>query len=284
MAYASSAAASIAGLSLLLLSVMPPTGLDSAYVQWGWRIPFFIGGLLGIVLFFYYRRNVEEAPAFEAAQTTGSPLRELLGGRHRRALAQVFILMTGAWLLTNIAAAVLPATLKADVGLPDRTVSIVLLISSVVCVGSFVGCAVLSQRIGRRRFYIAFGIVAAIFASTCYALLTTLNADDHVLPTLLAVGVQISTISLYGPIAAYLTERFPAAIRATGYGVGYSLALVIPAFYAFYISGLATIVGNALAPVVLIVLGGALVAVDGALGPETRDVDMTAHQVPDTAS
>ncbi|MGI5439287.1 MFS transporter [Streptomyces shenzhenensis] len=270
------ATASIAALSLFLLSVMPPDGVHSAYVQWGWRIPFFIGGLLGIVLFFYYRRNVEEAPAFEAGESTASPLRELLGGRHRRALAQVFILMTGAWFLTNVAAAVLPSMLRNDVGLHDRTVSIILLISSVVCVGTFIGCAVLSQRIGRRRFYTLFGIVAAVVASTCYTLLTTLNEDQAVPATLLTIGVQASTISMYGPIAAYLTERFPASIRATGYGVGYSLALVIPAFYAFYISGLGTLIGTALAPVALLVLGGLLVAVGGALGPETKDVDMTA--------
>ncbi|MFF0224250.1 MFS transporter [Streptomyces sp. NPDC004629] len=270
------ATASIAALSLLLLSVMPPDGVHSTYVQWGWRIPFFIGGLLGIVLFFYYRRNVEEAPAFEAGESTASPLRELLGGRHRRDLAQVFTLMTGAWFLTNVAAAVLPSMLRNDIGLPDRTVSIILLISSVVCVGTFIGCAVLSQRIGRRRFYTLFGIVAAVFASTCYTLLTTLNEDQAVPATLLVIGVQVSTISMYGPIAAYLTERFPASIRATGYGVGYSLALIIPSFYAFYINGLATFTGSASAPVVLLVLGGVLVAVGGALGPETKDVDMTA--------
>ncbi|MCA1222629.1 MFS transporter [Streptomyces sp. 8L] len=268
------ATASIAALSLFLLSVMPPDGVHSAYVQWGWRIPFFIGGLLGGILFFYYRNNVEEAPAFEASEATRSPLRELLDGRHRRDLAQVFVLMTGAWLLTNVAAAVLPSMLKSEVGLPDRTVSVILLISSLVCVGTFLGCALLSQRIGRRRFYTTFGVVAAVAASTCYVLLTHLGPDDVILATLLATGVQATTISMYGPITAYLTERFPSVIRATGYGVGYSLALVIPAFYAFYISGIATFTGTALAPVVLLVAGGVLVAAGGASGPETKDVDM----------
>jgi hypothetical protein len=30
-------------------------------------------------------------------------------------------------------------------------------------------------------------------------------------------------ILAFGPIAAYMTERFPAALRSTGYGIGYSL-------------------------------------------------------------
>ncbi|MFE7032830.1 MFS transporter [Streptomyces sp. NPDC057621] len=273
------ATAVIASLSLLLLSIMPPDGVHSAYVQWGWRIPFFIGGLLGVILFFYYRNNVEEAPAFEEAETTSSPLRELVRGRHRGALAQVFLLMTGAWFLTNVAAAVLPSTLKNVVGLADRTVSVVQLICSLACVATFIGCAMLSQRIGRRRFYIIFGMVATLVASVLYALLTTVGSDHVVLATLLAAGVQVTTISLYGPIAAYLTERFPASIRATGYGVGYSLALVIPAFYTFYLSGLGALIGSDMAPVVLLVVGGLLVSVGGALGPETKDVDMSAGAV-----
>ena len=60
-------------------------------------------------------------------------------------------------------------------------------------------------------------------------------------------------------------------MRATGFGVGYSLALVVPAFYAFYLTGLRHIVPDHLAPVVLVVLAGALVATGAALGPETRD-------------
>ena len=42
----------------------------------------------------------------------------------------------------------------------------------------------------------------------------------------------------FGPVAAYLTERFPARVRASGFGTGYSLALVLPAFYSFYLAGL----------------------------------------------
>lgn len=269
------ATASIAALSLLLLSVMSSGGLDTAYVQWGWRIPFVFGAVLALALFVYYRRNVEEAPTFDAADTPRSPLAELLGGRHRGALLQVFVLMTGTWTLTNIGVAVLPATLKTTVGLDDRSISVIMTIAPLACIGGFLACALLSQRFGRRPFYIGFGILAALTASTCYVLLTTLDATDVLLAGALATAIQVLSLSLFGPVAAYITERFPASIRATGYGVGYSLALVIPAFYAFYISGLSTLVGQAIAPAVLIVVGGALVAIGGYLGPETRDVDMS---------
>jgi hypothetical protein len=52
----------IAAFTLILLQVMPSAGLGSAYVQWGWRIPFVIGTLLAGVLFVHYLHAVEEPP------------------------------------------------------------------------------------------------------------------------------------------------------------------------------------------------------------------------------
>lgn len=65
------------------------------------------------------------------------------------------------------------------------------------------------------------------------------------------------------PSAECETERFPSRIRASGFGVGYSLALALPAFYSFYLT-----------PVVLIVIAGALVSIGGALGPEPGTADL----------
>lgn len=75
-----------------------------------------------------------------------------------------------------------------------------------------------------------------------------------------AVLIGVFTVGTFGPIAAYLTERFPASIRSTGYGVGYSLAIVIPAFYQFYLRQLDDFMPGHLAPAVLIVLAGALIS------------------------
>lgn len=187
--------------------------------------------------------------------------------------------MTGAWLLTNVATAVLPATLKNDVGFADRTVSVIMMVSAIICISTFLICALISQRIGRRRFYVWGGAAAAVGATGCYLALVRLDVDQLPLALVLTVAVQALTISLYGPIAAYLTERFPAAIRASGYGVGYSLALVIPAFYAVYLNGLSAVVPTETAPAVLIVIGGILVSLGAWLGPETRDVDMVTGPV-----
>jgi hypothetical protein len=38
-------------------------------------------------------------------------------------------------------------------------------------------------------------------------------------------------ISPWGIATTYLNERFPTGVRASGYGIGYSLATIIPSFF-----------------------------------------------------
>jgi MFS family permease len=268
----------IAALTLLLLQAMPSAGLHSDYVQWGWRIPFIVGTLLAAVLFRYYRRQVDEPPAGQTGATHRLPFMRLLA-RHPRALAQVFILMTGAWLATNIEAAVTPAELKSHVLLSSKQVTLTMLVIFAAAAISYPIYGLLSQKIGRRRFYIGYGAGVLVLGSGAYALMMV-SGPGFGAPLGYGVVLGLFTIGTYGPIAAYLTERFPASIRSTGYGVGYSLALIAPAFYAFYLRQLAGAVSADLAPAILIAIAGLLIAAGGFLGPETRDADMSRDDVP----
>ena len=262
----------IAALTIVLLQVLPSAGPDSAYAQWGWRIPFVIGAALAGVLFVHYYRSVEESGT---KRTTGHrlPIVELFVGRNRRSLLQIFILMSGVWLANNMVSAVLPGLQATVVGLSGTQVSVVAVGNSAVAVVAFIAFGVLSQRIGRRTFYVGYGLVMALLGSSCYAVVMTAEMTFPVRVAMTAL-VGVLTIGTFGPVASYITERFPAEIRATGFGIGYSLALVLPAFYAFYLDALDSVVPVQFAPVVLIVLAGILVSVGGWLGPETRDVDM----------
>ncbi len=62
-------------------------------------------------------------------------------------------------------------------------------------------------------------------------------------------------------------------MRATGFGIGFSLSVIIPSFYAFYMNGLSTFMPFRLTPVLLLCLGGLIGTIGAAMGPETRDVD-----------
>jgi hypothetical protein len=64
-----------------------------------------------------------------------------------------------------------------------------------------------------------------------------------------------ATVGMFGPSPRTSPSCSPPA-SARRARVGYSLALVLPALYAFYLSGLAAIVPSHLAPVVLVAVGG----------------------------
>lgn len=263
----------IAAITLLVLQLMPSADLHSAYVQWGWRIPFVIGALLAAVLFRYYLKQVHEPPASMTGEKHKMPFVRLLV-KYPRALAQVFVLMTGTWLATNMEAAVTPAQLKAHLELSSKQVTLTMLVINAAAALSYPLFGLLSQRIGRRRFYIGYGLCVVVIGAGAYSLLMVSGGGlGAVLGYAVLIGVF--TVGTFGPIAAYLTERFPASIRSTGYGVGYSLALIAPAFYQFYLQRFDGVMPAHLAPGVLLVLAGLLISLGGFLGPETKDVDMS---------
>jgi MFS family permease len=260
-------------LTLVLLQVIPAGDIDSAYVQWGWRIPFVIGAVLALLLFFFYKRSVSEPPTQRSASGQRSPLLELVTGPHRKALVQVFLLMTGSWLGANMTTAVLPGLLRTHLQLTSSAVSVVMMVVMAVVAVACPLFGLLSQRIGRRPFYIGYAVVTTVVGTGAYALLVTSTSSVGG-ALVLSLVVALSTFGGFGPIVAYLTERFPSTIRASGYGVGYSLALIIPGFYAFYIGGLGTVMPSHLAPVLLVAVAGVIAFCGALLGPETRDAEM----------
>jgi MFS family permease len=268
--------ATLAALTLVLLQSMPSTGPASAYVQWGWRIPFLIGALITVPLFVHYRRAVVEPPTARTGPKARSPLVELVSGTHRRRLLQVFVLMSGVWLVNTMVSAVLPGLLTGHVGLTATNTSVAMLVAALALVIAFPLCGALSQRVGRRPFFIGFGLLVAVGGSAAY--LGVLTFHGNLSTTIALTTLAGLTLGAFGPVAANLTELFPAPIRATGFGVGYSLALVFPAFYTFYLAALGKVIPPHLAPVVVVAVGGVLIGLGGYLGPETRDVEMTRTQ------
>jgi hypothetical protein len=55
--------------------------------------------------------------------------------------------------------------------------------------------------------------------------------------------------------------------------VGFSLSVIIPSFYAFYMNWLGRFMPMRAAPVALLVIGGLIGMIGAMMGPETRDVD-----------
>jgi MFS family permease len=267
---------SISLITFLMLSLVPAGGLDSPYVQWGWRIPFLFGALLAFAFVAYFYFFVDESELFEASGGSDeSPLKTLFSGQDLKNFIQVFVLMTGFWLTLNMVSAVLPGLLGSELGLSGTSTSVVLIIAYLALTGGYVAAGVISQRVGRRPFLIWIGIAMGTIGTFFYYLLISLAPQNVVVAAILTTVIAVVVVSNWGLATTYINERFHTTVRASGFGLGYSLAVIIPSFYAFYQVGLGTIMPSKYTALPLLVIGSALVVIGAAMGPETKDVDFS---------
>jgi MFS family permease len=268
--------AAISAITTVLLLFIPAGDINSPYVQWGWRIPFVIGSLLAFALVFYYVYLVDESEIFEGSGGGGSPLRQLFTERENLlSFLQVFVLMTGFWLTLQTVAAILPGLLGSQVGLSQTNTTITLVVSNVVLVGGYIASGVISQRVGRRRFLIVYGLIAAVAGTFLYYLLLSAPPQNLFLVILLTTAITLLVVSCWGISTAYINERFRTGIRASAFGIGYSLAVVLPSLYAYYQAGLAAFMPLEYTVLVLLAVGSLLMVVGAVWGPETKDVDFS---------
>jgi hypothetical protein len=97
--------------------------------------------------------------------------------------------------------------------------------------------------------------------------------------TFLACLCYLLVISPWGIVSTCICERFPTHVRASGYGIGYCLAVVIPAFSGAYMLALQGIMPYAYTPVILLAAAGALMIIGALMGPKTRDVEPHAVDI-----
>jgi predicted MFS family arabinose efflux permease len=257
----------------ILLSVTTP----AQYLLWGWRAAFVLGAILAFLFLLYYM-SVPESPVWLESEKSRAPLKDVVSGSHFPSLVQIFIMMLGFWFGAQSLISLMPGVLIQHLHVPSQLMTNGLLVTSFIQFFAFVGFGVLGQAIGRRRAIILSGILILIFGTGLYvaSVAHALAGGGLVATTAIACLSYLAVISPWGIVTTYICERFPTQIRASGYGIGYSLAVVVPAFSGAYMLMLQGLMPYVYTPAVLIALSGVLVVVGAMLGPETRDVELHA--------
>jgi len=271
----------INAMAMLMFTLFPLNGPGSPYTIWGWRIPFLIGALMAGILVLYYVHKVSESEIWksEVKEASGQqeaklPLLDLLRGRSGLALLQVLLMMSGFWTTQNIITIFMPTGLLAHtLHLDGFRLTSTLMIAYTILFFSYIGSGMLGQRIGRRRFFLFAGPAIATLGSIILYVLMSVPGLSFPIIVLLVCSLSVLVTSPWGVILTYINERFHTDVRATGFGVGYSLSVILPSFYAFYINWLSGIVPAGAAPAVLMVIGAIIATIGAAMGPETRNVD-----------
>src|ERR671935_150011 len=202
--------------------VQAATGAN--FLTWGWRIPFFLSALL-LIIGLYIRLRILETPLFARVREQKRRARAPILAAFRHSTPEI-LLSAGArfveqapfYLFTVFVVTYGVETLHLGRGLILNaiTVAAVLELFTIPLFGH------LSDRVGRRRWYLLGCVLMAAFAFPYFLLMNTGVAALFILAVVLSLPVCHAW--MYGPQAALIAERFGTRARYSGASLGYQLA------------------------------------------------------------
>jgi MFS family permease len=230
-------------LALVVIGITRVTLGEDAFGAWGWRIPFLLSAIL-VAIALYIRLRLRETPLFSRLKDAGNastqPLKDSLGTRRNwGTILLVLIGMTAGqavvWYTGQFYALLF---LQTSMGVPFVDSYIIVGAAIVLATPFFIFFGWLSDRIGRKPIILGGCLVAAITYFPIYNLMNTFShpafdadgkvvaagASPDIVPLIALVFIQVVYVTaVYGPIAAFLVEFFPAKIRYTSLSLPYHL-------------------------------------------------------------
>ena len=198
---------------------------DAQLLAWGWRVPFLIGGVFGLVAM-HLRRMLEETPVFSElrarrALAAEMPVKTVLRD-HRQA---VMLSMLLTWLLTAavvVSLLMMPTLLqqRSDI---DRETALTANSLAILCamLGNLVA-GLAADRFGAGR---VLTLWSAMLGITFWLLYTLVPQQPELLyPLYACVGFFVGLTALVPSIA---TSAFPAPVRFSGLSFSYNVAYAI---------------------------------------------------------
>ena len=241
-------------LALIVIFVFRTSMSAEDFNNYGWRIPFLLSAVL-VIMALYIRLRLQETPLFarlkEQGKSSKSPWRESFGDSKNAKL--ILLALFGAtagqavvWYQGQFQALFFLGT---NLGVKFQDAYLIVGTAIVLATPFFFVFGRLSDRIGRKKVILSGCLIAAITYFPIYNLMTqfahpqgTLSttgatagkfvdaagavtvAQPEILPLIALVWVQVVFVTMvYGPIAAFLVEYFPARIRYTSLSIPYHL-------------------------------------------------------------
>ncbi|NJC04731.1 MHS family alpha-ketoglutarate permease-like MFS transporter [Sphingomonas kaistensis] len=220
------------GVLLLLQAVMSESDLEA----WGWRIPFAIGAVLAVVVF-WIRRGLAETESFKNAQQNSDVPRSgalALFRHHPREAMTVMLLTAGGTLAFYAYSIYMQKFLVNTSGFSRETASQINGATLFIFMLLQPLAGALSDRIGRKPLLIGFGLAGMLCTYPLFSKLETTR--DPLTAFLLVMGGLVIVTGYTSINAVVKAELFPAHIRALGVALPYALANTVFGGTAEYVA------------------------------------------------
>ncbi len=212
--------------AILVLLVLQKLFLTTAELkEWGWRIPFIIGALISIYVF-YMRRDMHETELFKASDAVvRTESRWALLAKNWKQMLLVIGITVGGTSAFYTYTTYMQKFLKLSVKLTDDQTTMVTAGSLIFAIIIQPIYGAISDKIGRKPLLIGFGVLGTLCT---YPLLTTLQNTKSPFIAFLLICAAWAIVSGYTSITAVVkAEMFPTAVRAMGVGIPYALTAAI---------------------------------------------------------
>ncbi|MCA1226804.1 MULTISPECIES: MFS transporter [unclassified Saccharopolyspora] len=208
----------------LPIAAMPQEQL----LTWGWRVPFWLSGVVVIVAL-VIRRTLDETPVFqrESAKEDREPPIAALFREHRADVLRVVVASTVAAVSTIFTVHALSYAVNT-VGLERSPMLWVGVLANVVALAAIPLCALLSDRIGRKPVFIGGTAACAVLMFGYLWSISTGRYSLIFLTGILLFGIAYSAPNGVWP--AFYAEMFPPKVRLSGMAVGTQIGFAVAGF------------------------------------------------------
>jgi MFS transporter, MHS family, proline/betaine transporter len=264
---------------LLVLNIFP----NDEFVEIGWRILFFTGLIPGLLALIIRVKMVESQVWLESKEQRKeihkTPLKNILSDRvQRKRIFLALIIMTGLMYSYYTSIGFMPVFLENYVEINKNDVAIIMIEVTVAALLGTVFTGLVSQIIGRMKIITIFAIASILLSvPLLYGLFISTNIHEKIFFASLLIFLSATA---FGPMPAFLSERFPTEIRNTASGLVYNGGLIIGSWSPIVAISLLSntkSLSPILIPLVLalnISIGAIILLIGSRLNPDTREVNL----------
>lgn len=255
-----------------LVTVLTATLGTDGLTDWGWRIPFFVAGPLGLIGL-YMRLKLEETPAFQReeeaqaeALAEGDPVEQARQSGKGR-LKEIF---TGHWeavlicmglvLLYNVTnymvTSYLPTYMSETLGEPETRSQLLILGTMLLVVLTITAVGRSSDRWGRRPVFMAGSVALIVLAIPAFLFI---RQGGILMPAVGCAILGLLLVCFAGTSASTLPALFPTRIRYGALSIAFNISVsLFGGTTPLVASALVEATGNDMLPAYYLMVAGVI--------------------------